>query len=81
MFISLSKESEEFIQSLIKEGIYKNASEVLEAAVLLHQQINDKIQKGLDDSRHRRVIDGRKSYEKIKAAIRHSCESRNPGKY
>ena len=73
MFISLSKESEEFVQSLIEKGVYKNVSEALDATILLHrelrQQLDDAIQEGIDDMEAGRFSTGEESYKRIKASI------------
>lgn len=73
MHISLSPETEEFVQSQIKSGIYHDASEMMDAVlkekIEFCREINQKIQEGLDDSKNGRVMDGREAYAKIKAAI------------
>ena len=73
MHVSLSPENEKFIRSQIKNGVYENANEVINASVQsvieFRQQLDEKIQRGLNDSKHGRVSSGKEVYGRLKAII------------
>jgi antitoxin ParD1/3/4 len=81
MNISLTRELEQYVQDKLHSGLYTSASEVIRASLrLMHAQenvpqyriaqLNEAIDLGLEQLNRGEKIEGKVSYQKMKAKIK-----------